>query len=105
MDGVVNLLGGETAPPHRHLMSAKDVADCPPLDAEPRTEFVNGCSGLVSGDEFLDLASVELACPSWFGPDYRRWSRLGGVWKLPEQGLQGFYLGFCVVVSSPKVHR
>lgn len=83
----------------------EDVADRPPFDAEPGTQFVHRCSGLVTGDEFLDLVGVELPCPSGFGPVDGRWSRRGGVGQLPQQRLQGFYLRVCVRVSSPKVHH
>jgi hypothetical protein len=105
VDGVVDLLGGESAAAHRYIVSFENVADRPPFDAEPGTQLVHGCSGLVPGDEFLDLVGIELTCPPWFGSLCGWWSRFGGVGQLPEQCLQGFYLGFCVVVSSPKVHR
>ena len=104
VDGVVDLLGAETAAAHRHVVSFEDVADRPPFDAEPGTQLVDRRSGLVTGDEFLDPVGVELACPSWFGAVCGLWSRFSGVGQLPEQRLQGFYLGLCVVVSSPKVH-
>jgi hypothetical protein len=104
VDGDVDLLRGESAAAHRHAVAVEDIADGPPFDAEPGTQL-GGCrSGLVAGDEFLDLIGVELACPPGFGSVDGRWSWFGGVGQLPEQGLQGFYLGFCVVVSSPKVH-
>jgi hypothetical protein len=67
VDGVVDLVGGEAAAAHGHLVAVEDVADCSPFDAESRAEFVHCCSGLVAGDEFLDLVGVELACPSGFG--------------------------------------
>jgi hypothetical protein len=86
-------------------VAVEDGADGPPFDAEAITQFVYGRSGLVTGDEFLDLVGVELSGSTGFGPVSGRWSGRGGVGQLPEQGLQGFYLGFCVVVSSPKVHR
>lgn len=105
MNGVVDLLGGEPTAAHRHVMSFEDVADRPPFDAEPGTQLVHRRSGLVPSDEFLDLAGDELARPSGFGAVQGRLSRRSGVGQLPEQGLQGFYLGFCVVVSSPKVHH
>lgn len=104
VDSVVDLLGGEAASAHRHTVPVEDVADRSPFDAEPGTQLVHRRPGLVSGDEFLNLISVELACPPWFGSVDGR-SRCSAVRELPEQGLQGFYLGFCVVVSSPKVHR
>ncbi|MGH3435263.1 MAG: hypothetical protein ACRDRN_02220 [Sciscionella sp.] len=105
MDGVVDLVGGEAAAAHRHAVPVEGGADRAPFDAEPGTQLGYRRSGLVAGDEFLDLVGVELACPSGFGPVDGWWGRCGGVWQLLEQGLQGFYLGFCVVVSSPKVHR
>jgi hypothetical protein len=78
-DGVVDLLGGESAAAHRHVVSFEDVADRPPLDAEPGTQLVHRRSGLIVGDEFLDLIGVELACPSGFGAFGGRWSRAGAV--------------------------
>ncbi len=59
-------------------------SDSPPMsmrtgvaagDAEPGTLFVNGCSGLIAGDEFLNLVGVKLACPSGFEPadGWGRW--------------------------------
>jgi hypothetical protein len=105
VNGGVDLLGREAAAAHEHLMAVENVADRPPFDAEPVAEFIHGCSGLVTGDEFLDLVGVELACPPGFGPVCGRWSGFGGVWGLPEQGFQCFYLGFCIVVSSSNVHR
>jgi hypothetical protein len=105
MDGLVDLQGGGSTAAHRHAASVENVADCASIDAEPCTQLVHRRSGLVAGDEFLDLLGVELACPSRFGPIYGGWSRCGRVGQLPEEGFQGFYLGFCVVVSSPKVHR
>ena len=67
VDGVVDLVGGEAAAAHRDVVSVEDGADCPPVDAESRAEFIHGGSGLVTGDEFLDLVCVELACPSGLG--------------------------------------
>jgi hypothetical protein len=79
VDGVVDLLGGEAAAAHGHLVAVEDGADGPPFDAEPGGQFVHRCSGLVTGDEFLDLLGVELACPSWFGSVCGWWGRCGGV--------------------------
>jgi hypothetical protein len=94
VDGVVDLLRQQSAPPHRDLVSVEDVADRPPFDAEPIAQLIDRRPGLVPGDEFLDLVGVELACPSWFGSVDRPWSRCSGVGQLPEQCLQGFYMGF-----------
>ena len=105
VDGVVDLLGRESAAAHRYVVSFEDVADRAPFDAEPVAELVRRRPSLVTGDEFLHLIGVELACPPGFGALDGQWSRFGGVWQLSKQRLQGFYLGFCVVVSSPKVHR
>jgi hypothetical protein len=66
VDGVVDLFGGESTSPHRHLVPVEDVADCPPFDAESGGWFVHRRSGQVARDEFLDLVGVELACPSGF---------------------------------------
>ncbi len=63
VDGVVDLLGGESAAAHRHVVTFEDVANGPPLDAEPVAQFVHRRSGLVAGDEFLDLVGVELPVP------------------------------------------
>jgi hypothetical protein len=38
----------------------EDVADRPPFDAEPLTEFVHCRAGLVVGDQLLDLIGAEL---------------------------------------------
>jgi hypothetical protein len=67
--------GGEAAAAHRDIVPVEDVADRPSFDAEPGTQFVHGGSGLVPGDEFLDLVGVEPACPSGFGPGDGRWGR------------------------------
>lgn len=104
MDGVVDLLGGESSAAHRYVVPVEDIADRPPFDTEPVAQLVHRGSSQVPGDEFLDLLGGELACPPGFGSLDGQQSRFGGVWKLLEQGIQGFYLGFCVVVSSPKVH-
>lgn len=55
-------------------------------DAEPGTQFVQGCSGLIAGDEFLNLVGVKLACPSGFGPAHG-W----GLWRpaTPEAPARG----------------
>jgi hypothetical protein len=79
VDSVLDLLGGESAAAHRYGVSFEDVADCSPFDAEPITQLVHSRSGLVAGDEFLDLVGVELACPSGLGTLDGRWSRFGGV--------------------------
>jgi hypothetical protein len=104
VDGLVDLLGGKSAATHRHVVSFEDVADSPPFDAESGTQLVHGCSGLVSSDEVLDLDGIELPCPTRSWPVDGRRSGRGRVGELPEQCLQGFYLGFCAIVSSPKVH-
>ena len=67
VDGGVDLVGGEAAAAHRYLVAVEDVADRPPVDPEPVAQLVDRGSGLVAGDEFLDLVGVGLACPSWFG--------------------------------------
>jgi hypothetical protein len=94
VDRVVDLLGGESTAAHRHVVSFENVADRPPFDAEPIAQLIHRRSGLVTGDEFLDLVGIELACPPWFGALDGQRSRFGGVWQLPEQRLQGFYVGF-----------
>jgi hypothetical protein len=105
MDGVVDLLSGQAPAAHRHLVPMQDLADRAPLDAEPGTQLVHRLPTLISGDEFLNLIDAELAGTARFGSIGGRWSGCGGVRKLPTQGLQGFYLRFRVVVSSPKVHQ
>ncbi len=104
MDDVIDLLRGQAPAAHRHLVPVQDLADRPPLDTEPGTQLVHRLSTLISGDEFLDLIGAQLAGPAGFGPIGGRWSGCGGVRKLPPQDLQGFYLRFRVIVSSPKVH-
>jgi hypothetical protein len=86
VNGGVDLLGGEAAAAHGHLVAVENVADRPPFDTESGTQFVHRCSGLVAGDEFLDLVGVELACPSGFGSIDGWWGWCGGVGELPEQG-------------------
>jgi hypothetical protein len=51
VDGVVNLLWREAAAAHRHAVPVEDVADRPPFDAEPVTEFVYRRAGPVGGDQ------------------------------------------------------
>ena len=91
--------------PRRHVVPVEGGANCSSVDAELGTQLVGGRACLIALDESLDLVGVELPCPSGFGPADGRWSRCSGVGQLPEQDLQGFYLRFCVVVSSPKVHN
>lgn len=79
MDGGVDLLGGEAAAAHQHVMPTKDGADCPSVNAELRTQLVHRRSGSVAGDKFLDLVGVELPCPSGFGPIDGWWNRCCGV--------------------------
>jgi hypothetical protein len=86
VNGGVDLLGGEAAAAHRHLVAVENVADRPPFDTESGTQFVHRCAGLVAGDEFVDLVGVELACPSGFGSIDGWWGWCGGVGELPEQG-------------------
>lgn len=105
VDGGVDLIAGEAAAAHRHAVPTEDGGDCPTFDAEPVAQLVHRCSGLVPSDEFLDVVGVELACPSGLRSVGGRWSRCGSVRQIPKQGLQGFYLVLCVVISSPKVHR
>jgi hypothetical protein len=92
VDGLVDLVG-ERLRRRIGMPWRWDGADGPPFDAEAITQFVYGRSGLVTGDEFLDLVGVELSGSTGFGPVSGRWSGRGGVGQLPEQGLQGFYLG------------
>lgn len=66
------------------VVAVEDVADRPPVDAESFSELVHGCSGLVTGDEFLDLVGVGRACPSGFGSIDGWWGRCGGVGQLPQ---------------------
>ncbi|ANN20005.1 hypothetical protein SD37_33290 [Amycolatopsis orientalis] len=96
-----------------------------PLDIETRTMdltivVVRGCrgwdaafaefgqhGGVVDAEVFADpgegpaevveVERVELPGTTWFRPVSGR----GRIGEFPEQRLQGFYLGFCVAVSSP----
>lgn len=86
VDGVVDLVGGEAAAAHRHVVPVEDVADGPPFDAEPGTQLVYGRARPVAKDEFLDLVGVELPCPPGFGSVDWRWGHCSGVRQLPEQG-------------------
>jgi hypothetical protein len=104
VDGDVDLIGGEAAAVHRHAVPTEDDADRPPFDAEPGTQLGHHRSSFVSGDEFLDLVGVDLPGPPRFGSIDGRWSRCGGIGQLPKERLQGFYLRFYLVVSSPMVH-
>jgi hypothetical protein len=79
VDGIVDLVGGETTLAHVHAVSVEDGADRSSVDAEPITQLVDSRSGLIAGDEFLDLIGVELACPSGFGSVEGRRSGCGGV--------------------------
>lgn len=85
-------------------MAVEDGADGPPFDAEAITQFVYGRSGLVTGDEFLDLVGVELSGSTGFGPVSGRWSGRGGVGQLPEQG-PGLLPGVLCCSKFPKVHH
>lgn len=100
VDGGLDLFGGQAVAAHGHMVPVEDSADRAPFDIESGGQFIHGGSGLVFGDQFRDSVGVELPCASRFGP-------LGGcrgVGQLLDQGLQGFYLRFRVVVRSPKVH-
>lgn len=77
VDGVIDLLGREAAVAHRHAVPVEDVADGSPFDAEPVTEFVHRRSGLVAGDQLLDLIGAELPGPP--GPIERGRRRLGRI--------------------------
>ncbi|MFI6774230.1 hypothetical protein [Nocardia sp. NPDC050412] len=105
MNRLIDLLRRQPPTTHRHLMPMKNLADRPPLDTESDTQLVHRLSTLVSGDEFQDLVGAESACPAGFGPIGGWWGGCGGVGKLSAQGLQGFYLRFRVIVTSPKVHH
>ncbi|WP_020641441.1 hypothetical protein [Amycolatopsis balhimycina] len=90
MDGSVDLIDGEAAATRRHAVPTEDGAHRPPVDAEPGTQLIHRRSSLVADDEFLNVVGVESACLPWLEAVDGQRSRLGGVWQLPEQGLQGF---------------
>jgi len=79
VDGGVDLVGGEAAAAHRHVVSVEDVADRPPFDTEPRTKLVHRSSGLVAGDEFLDLVGVKVTRSPRFRVVDGWWGWCGGV--------------------------
>jgi len=65
VDGVVDLLGRESAAAHR--VSVEDVAERSPFDAEPVAEFVHRRAGLVVGDQLPDLIVTGVAVPGEVG--------------------------------------
>jgi hypothetical protein len=85
-------------------VAVEDGADGPPFDAKAITQFVYGRSGLVTGDEFLDLVGVELSGSTGLGRSVGGGAGVVGSGSFRSR-VQGFYLGFCVVVNSPKVHH
>jgi hypothetical protein len=58
---------------HVHAVPAENCTHRSSVDAEPITQLVHTRSGLIAGDEVLDLLGVELACPPWFGAVERVW--------------------------------
>ncbi|WP_327120718.1 hypothetical protein OHB12_17150 [Nocardia sp. NBC_01730] len=103
MDGGLDLVGGQAAAAHRHIVPVEDIADRASFDAESGRQFIHCGPGLVSGDQFRDSVGVQLACPPWSGPFRRRLGGCRGVGQLLDQGFQGFYLRVRVRVRSPKV--
>jgi hypothetical protein len=63
---------------------------------QPRNEK-DRRSGLVTGDEFLDLVGVELSCPSGFRPVGARWSWRGGIGQLLEQRFRASTYAFVLL--------
>lgn len=104
VDGGLDLVGGQAAAAHRHMVPVEDSADRASFDAESGGQFIHCGPGLVAGDQFRDSVGVQLACPPRSGPFRRRLGGCRGVGQLLDQGFQGFYLRVRVRVGSPKVH-
>jgi hypothetical protein len=71
---LVDLFGEQTGSAHRHVVPPQYPADCLTVDSELVAQFVHSRSGLVTGDELLDVVRFEVSYTSWFPP-------LGGWWR------------------------
>jgi hypothetical protein len=76
----------------------------PPFDAEPGTQLVHRRSSLVTGDAFLNLVGVESAGSPWLERSTGSGIGLVGSGSFRSSASRASPLGFCVVISSPKVH-
>jgi hypothetical protein len=54
----VDLLRPEPTTAHRHVVAVQDLAHRPPLNPKLLTKLVDGGTGQVPRDEFLDLLAV-----------------------------------------------
>jgi hypothetical protein len=104
VDGVVDLLGREAAAAHRYAVPVEDVADRPPFDAEPFTEFVHRRAGPVVGDQLLYLIGTELSSPARPVPLDQARLRSIEAEKLLAELFQCSDLVFYVRVRSPNLH-
>jgi hypothetical protein len=58
---LIDLLGEQTGSAHRHVVAPQYPADCLAVNPEKIAQFVHRCSGLVPGDELLDLIRFEVS--------------------------------------------
>jgi hypothetical protein len=65
---LIDLLGEQTGSAHRHVVPPQYPADCLTVDSELVAQFVHSRSGLVTGDELLDVVRFEALYTSWFPP-------------------------------------
>ena len=77
--GGLDVVGGQAAAAHGHMVPVEDSADRASFDTESGGQFIHGGSGLVSGDQFRDLVGVELPCPPRSGLFFRRLGGCRGV--------------------------
>lgn len=104
VDGVVDLVGGQSAAAHRYAVPVEDVADRSSFDAEPVTEFVHCRAGLIARDQLHDLIGTELSgTPGPIALDRRRLGRIEAG-KLLTELFQGSDLVFYVRVRSHNLH-
>ncbi|MFF4026363.1 hypothetical protein ACFYY5_26290 [Nocardia elegans] len=104
MDGVIDLLGGQTPAAHRHVVPVKDLANGPPLDTESVAQLVHRLPTPIPGNEIPNVIGPQSARPAGPGLRNGRPNGVAGVGQLPSQLLQRIYLRFRVRVSSPNVH-
>lgn len=68
MGGVGDLFGRQAAASHRDAVAVEEPADGVVADAELGSEFVDGRSDPVAGDQLLDPMFVESASTAWSHP-------------------------------------
>jgi hypothetical protein len=58
---LIDLFGEQTGSAHWHVVAPQYPADCFAVDPEKIAQFVHRRSGLLPGDEFLDLIRFEVS--------------------------------------------